>query len=114
LLKLIFIEKKGEAEAEAMKKKAAALQLYGKAAIFENILQMLPSLASALAKPLEKTERIILLTQGAPTNGPQKLTSDLTSLLTSLPPSLEAVAGYDFTGLLGKLPGVSSSTSTKH
>jgi len=106
-------KKKGEAEAEAMKKKAAALQLYGKAAIFENILQMLPSLATALAKPLEKTERIILLTQGAPTNGPQKLTNDLTSLLTSLPPSLEAVAGYDVAGLLGKLPGVSPSTSTK-
>jgi len=105
--------KKGEAEAEAMKKKAAALQLYGKAAIFENILEMLPTLATALAKPLEKTERIILLTQGAPTNGPQRLTNDLTSLLTSLPPSLEAVAGYDVAGLLGKLPGVSSTTK-KH
>jgi len=103
--------KKGEAEAEAMKKKAAALQLYGKAAIFENILEMLPALATALAKPLEKTERIIMLNQGAPTTGPQKLTNDLTSLITSLPPSLEAVAGYDVAGLLGKLPGV---TKNKH
>jgi len=106
--------KKGEAEADAMKKKAAALQLYGKAAIFENILEMLPALATALAKPLEKTEKIILLNQGPAVTGPQRLTNDLTNILTALPPSLEAISGYDIAGLLGKLPGVTPSMSQKH
>lgn len=46
------IKAKGEAEAEAMMKKAEAYKQYGEAAIAEMLINVLPSVATEIAKPL--------------------------------------------------------------
>lgn len=52
------IRAKGMAEAEAMEKKADAMAKYGKAAMTEMIIKILPQMAEAIAKPLESIDNI--------------------------------------------------------
>ncbi len=61
------IRLKGEAEAEAMRMKAEAMQLYGQAAMMEMIADKLPEMARAVAEPLSKTEKIVLIGEGGAT-----------------------------------------------
>ena len=58
---------KGEAEAEAMRLKAEAMQLYGQAAMMEMVADKLPEIARAVSEPLSKTEKIILFGEGGAT-----------------------------------------------
>ena len=55
---------KGEAEAEAMRMKAEAMQLYGQAAMLEMVVDKLPDIARSVSEPLSKTEKIILFGEG--------------------------------------------------
>ena len=59
---------KGEAEAEAMRKKAEAMQLYGQAAMMEMVTDKLPDIARAVSEPLSKTDKIILFGEGGATS----------------------------------------------
>ena len=59
---------KGEAEAEAMRMKAEAMQLYGQAAMMEMVTDKLPEIARAVSEPLSKTEKIILFGEGGATS----------------------------------------------
>ena len=59
---------KGEAEAEAMRMKAEAMQLYGQAAMMEMVTDKLPDIARAVSEPLSKTEKIILFGEGGATS----------------------------------------------
>lgn len=52
------IKAKGEAEAEAMMKKAEAYKQYGEAAIAEMLINVLPSVATEIAKPLSQINDI--------------------------------------------------------
>ena len=59
---------KGEAEADAMRMKAEAMQLYGQAAMMEMVTDKLPDIARAVSEPLSKTEKIILFGEGGATS----------------------------------------------
>ena len=59
---------KGEAEAEAMRLKAEAMQLYGQAAMMEMVADKLPDIARAVSEPLSKTDKIILFGEGGATS----------------------------------------------
>ena len=59
---------KGEAEAEAMRLKAEAMQLYGQAAMMEMVTDKLPDIARAVSEPLSKTDKIILFGEGGATS----------------------------------------------
>ena len=54
------IKARGLAEAEAMEKKAEAMAKYGKAAMTEMIIKVLPQMAEAIAKPLESIDKVTL------------------------------------------------------
>lgn len=55
------IEKKGEAEAIAMDKKAEALKKYGKAAMAQMVVEILPQVAEQVAKPLSSIDKISII-----------------------------------------------------
>jgi len=93
------IEAVGRAEAESMRMKAKAYQQYGDAAIMALVLESLPSIAKQVAKPLEKIDDIVLL------GGADHTTSEVTKLMSQLPPAVKALTGVDLSGVLGQIPG---------
>ena len=105
------IRAKGLAEAEAMQRKADAWKEYGQAALIEQLFQTLPQVASAVAEPLAKTEKIIMISGGSGDSGgmgASRLTGDVTNIISQIPAVVEALTGVDILGTLKNLPGVVS------
>jgi len=93
------VEAVGRAEAESMRMKASAYKQYGDAAIMSLVLEALPQIAAEVAAPLAKTDEIVLI------GGSDRTTEEISKLLGSLPPAIQALTGVDLTGALGKIPG---------
>jgi len=93
------IEAVGRAEAESMRMKAKAYQQYGDEAVMALVLESLPSIAKQVAKPLAKVDDIVLL------GGADKTTSEVTKLISQLPPAVQALTGVDLSGVVSKIPG---------
>lgn len=89
------IEKKGLAEAKAMEAKAAAWAQYTQGAYIDMILQQLPEIADRIAKPLSKTEKIVMISNGGDGSGAQKLTKEITSMIAELPAVAQGLTGID-------------------
>lgn len=90
------IKAKGEAEAVAMTKKAEAYKLFNDAAMAQMIIEKLPEIASAIAQPLSKTEKIVMIGD----SGASKLTKDITSIIAQLPETVKGLTGVDLTNIL--------------
>jgi len=88
------IKQKGLAEAEAMLKKAQAWEKYNQAAILENYLQILPELAKAVAEPLSKVDKIVVI-GGDKGLGTTKITAQVGEVLAQLPDVVKAITGVD-------------------
>lgn len=99
------IELIGKAEAEGMRMKAKAYQQYGDAAIMALVLEALPSIAKEVAAPLQNTDEIVLL------GSADKMTSEVNKLLGQLPPAIHALTGVDLSGVLGQIPGATTSAA---
>eukprot|EP00054_Salpingoeca_dolichothecata_P031850 m.264809 g.264809 ORF g.264809 m.264809 type:complete len:448 (-) comp28249_c0_seq1:95-1438(-) len=80
----------GEADAHAMKVRADAYKQYGDAAIMSLVLETLPKIAAEVAAPLGRTKEIVML-------GGNKgdMTGEITNLLATLPPSVQAATGLN-------------------
>lgn len=102
------IQAQGMAEAEAMKRKAAAWQEYNQAAIIQQLIDAMPRIAAAIAEPLSKTERIVIIGNGGDGQGTgaAKLPQDVANIVTQVPALLEALVGIDVLKTLKDLPGV--------
>jgi len=61
---------------------------------------MLPALASAIAAPLAKTEKIIMINQGGDGLSASKITRDITTIIAQLPPLVETMTGIDITTIM--------------
>jgi len=90
------IKAKGEAEAAAMLKKAEAYKQFNDAAMAQMIIEKLPEIASAIAQPLAKTEKIIMIGD----SGASKLTKDVTSIVAQLPETVKSLTGIDLTDII--------------
>merc|ERR1719289_207665 len=97
------IESVGKAEAERMRMKASAYKQYGDAAKMSLVLDALPKVAAEVAAPLGKVDEIVML------GGDNRATSEITKLISQLPPAVQAITGVDLTGVLAKLPGASAA-----
>ena len=69
-----------------MKKKAFAYRSFPDAALLSLTLEALPRFAAEVSAPLAKTEEIVIL-GGSP--------SELSNLISSIPPTVHAVTGTD-------------------
>lgn len=98
-----IIREKGKAEAEAMMKKAEAYKLYNDAAITQMIIEKLPEIAKAVAEPLSKTEKIVIVdSDSSQGKGAAKISGYITEIVSSLPETINALTGVDLKGILKK------------
>jgi len=100
------IRAQGMAEAQAMAKKAEAWASYNEAAVVQMFIEMLPNLASAIAQPLAKTEKIVVVNTGDGNSGASKITGDVATAMAQLPPVIESLAGVNLLDLVQKIPGI--------
>jgi len=91
------IKAKGVCEAEAMTAKAAAWKEYTQGAYIDMIVQQLPEIANQIAQPLAKTEKIVMISNGADGSGAGKLTREITQMVAELPAVAENLTGIDIT-----------------
>ena len=104
------IRAKGLAEADAMRTKAEAWKEYGEAAVVQQVLEALPQVAEAVAQPLARTDRIVMIGGGGDNDsGPGKLTRDITRTVAQVPEVIESLTGIDLVGSIRNLPGIESS-----
>ena len=90
---------KGRAEAETMEKKAEAYKQYNDAAVAQMIIEKLPEIASAVAQPLAKTDKIVIVDNGNQNGqggGASKVTGYVTDIVSQLPDTIEAMTGFNF------------------
>lgn len=98
-----IIRAKGFAEAEAMEKKAAAWSNYSEAALTQLIVERMPELAAAVAQPLAKTEKIVIVNQGGDSAGASRVTQDVVNMVNQMPPMVEAITGVNLIDLVRKV-----------
>ncbi len=106
------IRARGLAEAEAMRKKAEAFQGYNAAAVVELMVGVLPEMARAVSEPLSKMEKMVVVSSGGADGsgaGASKLTADVATILSQLPPVVESLSGVSLTDLVKKIPGLEAA-----
>jgi len=106
LAEAVVIEAEGTAESCAMTRKAAAWQAYNEAAIAQVFIDKLPEIARAIAEPLAKTEKIIIVNTGGGEGsaGASKVTKDVIDVIAQLPPAIEALTGLKLQELISRIP----------
>lgn len=101
-----IVKAKGEAEANVMKEKAQAFRLYNDAAMAQMIVDRMPEIAQAIAAPLAKTEKIVIVdngsTNGEGARGASKVTNYVTDIIGQLPETVEALTGYNLMDVFKK------------
>lgn len=91
---------RGAAEAKTMERKAEAYKLYNNAAVTQMIIEKLPEIATAVATPLSKTEKIVVIDNGGggsdSLSGAAKVSGYVTDIVSQLPETIEAMTGFNF------------------
>jgi flotillin len=105
------IRRQGLSEAEATEKKALAWQQYTQAAVIQQIIDALPEVAAAVAAPLAKTDRIVIINSGGDGRGAgaSKVTEDVTNIVAQVPTTIEALTGVNLMEALRQLPGIGTA-----
>lgn len=93
------IRAKGLAEAEAMEKKADAMAKYGKAAMTEMIIKVLPQMAEAIAKPLESIDKVSII-GGVGDSGMSAISDNVPQVLAKTIESVKETTGFDLTEVM--------------
>ncbi len=101
------IRLKGLAEAEAKQKIAEAFEQYGRAAILDMVIKMLPQYAKEVAAPLSNIDKITVVDTGSSgeNSGANKVTGYATNLMSTLQESLKASSGIDVKEIIENLSG---------
>ncbi len=106
------IEAQGKATAEAMRVKAESFKQYNEAAVIEMIARVLPEIAGKISEPLAKTEKMVIINSGnGPGGGASKLTGDVTTIISQLPPIIESLTGVKFEKLMEQVPALKKAMS---
>ena len=87
------IEAKATAEAEQMAKKADAWKEYEKAALVDMMLKVLPQVASEIAAPLSKVNKITMVADANGEIGASRMTDEVLSVMTKVPEIVGAMTG---------------------
>lgn len=98
------VEAIGIAEAGTMTKKAEAYKSYTDAAMVQMVIEKMPELARAIAEPLAKVDRIVMIGDGDK-GGPSGLTSQVTKMVSQVPDVVESLTGIDLKKILAKKLG---------
>lgn len=88
------------AEADGMRAKAEACRQGGNVALTEQLIARLPEIATAVATPLGRIDRIVMVGAGDGGQGVEQIARSVTRVVAELPPVLEALTGLDLTRTL--------------
>ncbi|MGH2556979.1 MAG: flotillin domain-containing protein, partial [Actinomycetota bacterium] len=88
----------GQAEAEAMEKKAEAYRKYEDAAVLDLLVSRLPEVARAIAEPIGNVKDITIID----TEGASKLTRVSANTMRQLDAMLESFTGSSLSELVGR------------
>lgn len=94
------IRAKGEAEAEAMNKRADAYEKYGKAAMTEMIVKILPQMAAEIAKPLESIDKVTIIDGENSGSGVGKMGGYVPTVLAKTIESVKETTGIDIAEIM--------------
>jgi flotillin len=97
------------AEAEGMQEKAEAWKQYNEAAVAQMFIEKLPDIAAAVAAPLSKIDRIVLVNNGngsAEGTGIDRITKGVTDVLAQVPAVAELLTGVNLPDLVRRVPGL--------
>ncbi len=97
-----YTRKLGQAEADAMSAKADAFKDYNQAAIYQMFVERLPELARAVAEPLAKIDKIVIVGGGDGASGASQVTRQVAEVLAQLPAVVESLSGVDLKKILGQ------------
>jgi len=89
------IKDKGLAEAEAMVEKAAAWEKYNEAAILDMYLKVLPEVVRAVAEPLSKVDKIVVVGSSDKSLGTTRITGQIAEVLAQVPDIVKSLTGAD-------------------
>jgi len=102
LIEAELVEKVGEAEAEALRRKAAALNAYSQPAVLQMMFDRLPELAREMAAPISKVEKIVMVSSDGKM-GTSKITGELAAMMSQLPTVVKSLSGFDLEAWLKNL-----------
>lgn len=106
------IRLRGLAEAEAMMKKAQAWERYNEAALLETFIKVLPELAKAIAEPLSKVDKIVII-GGEKGLGTSQITGQITQIMAQMPEVLKTLTGADLSKFLRDKLGSASESAAE-
>jgi flotillin len=91
-----------------MQVKADAFQQYNQAAVLDKLLTQMPEMMRAIAEPLNRVDKITVVSTGSdgqnPSTGVNRLAGDMTSLVAQVPALLESLTGVSLEDLLKHVP----------
>jgi flotillin len=95
------IRARGEAEAESRRLLADALRAYNEAGVSLEALKVLPEIVAAAAEPLSRAGRTTIISNGdTPGTGVNKLTQDVTEVLSTTLPVVRDLSGVDLAAII--------------
>lgn len=94
------IREKGIAEAEALEKKADAMAKYGRAAILEMVVNKMPEMAEAIAKPLEAIDKVTIIDGGGAGTGVESMGGYVPAVLAKTIESVKETTGIDINEII--------------
>lgn len=107
------IRAQGLAEAETKDRLADAMKKYGDAAIVELVVEKLPEIMSAVAKPMEQIEKITIIDNGgAEFTAPAKISKMVTDVSVNGLGLLNELTGIDLISMMKNLSGSDSDTTS--
>ena len=105
-----IIRAKGQAEADAMEVRAEAFGRYNEAAILDKLLTGMPEVVRAMAEPLNKVDKITIVSTGDGGNGrgvgASQITSDMAKMIAQAPALFEALTGMKVSDLMQRVPAL--------
>merc|ERR1739844_314205 len=93
--KAFAVEAKAKAKAEQMAKKADAWNEYGKAALMDMMLKMMPKVAAEIAAPLSKANKVTMISDNSSDIGAAKLTGEVLSIMGAIPDTVNKMTGVN-------------------
>jgi len=107
-----LVEKVGEAEAEALRKKAESWNAYSQPALLQMIFEKLPDLAREMAAPISQVEKIVMVSNDGKM-GTSKITGEIASMMAQLPTVVKSLSGFDLEEWVRKLADKEKTEKTK-
>ncbi len=111
LIEAELVEKIGEAEAEALRKKAESWNSYSPPALLQMMFEKLPDLAREMAAPIAKIDKIVMVSNDGKM-GTSKITGEVAAMMAQLPTVVKSLSGFDLEDWLKKLSYKSTGEQT--